>query len=68
MMATTAIQATPDAIRSGLYPMSRTLGIAVNKPINQPFSPALQAFIDFLLSQEGQSVVNEAGYVSLPHH
>jgi len=63
-----AIQATPEAIRSGLYPMSRTLGIAINKPIKQPFSPALQAFIDFLLSQEGQSVVNEAGYVSLPHH
>ncbi len=61
-----AIAPTLDAIRSGLYPMSRTLGIAVNKPGNQAFSPALQAFIDFVLSQEGQSVVNEAGYVSLP--
>ena len=60
-----AVAPTPDAIRSGKYPMSRTLGIAVNQPKNQPLSPALQAFIDFVLSPEGQSIVTKAGYVSL---
>ena len=61
-----AIAPTPDAIRSGQYPMSRTLGIAINQPINQPLSLALQAFIDFILSPEGQGIATKAGYVSLP--
>jgi phosphate transport system substrate-binding protein len=52
-------------IRSGHYPMSRTLAIAVNQPQNRPLSPALQAFIDFVLSPDGQSVVAKAGYVPL---
>ncbi len=61
-----AIAPTPEAIRSGQYPISRTLGIAVNRPMNQPLSPALQAFIDFVLSPEGQGIVTKTGYVSLP--
>ncbi|MFA5923854.1 MAG: substrate-binding domain-containing protein [Methylococcaceae bacterium] len=61
-----AIAPMPEAIRSGQYPMSRTLGIAINRSMNQPLSPALRAFIDFVLSPEGQSVVTKAGYVSLP--
>lgn len=60
-----AVAPTPEAIRSGQYPMSRTLSIAINQPINQPLSSALQAFIDFVLSPEGQSIVTKAGYVSL---
>ncbi|WP_161782391.1 PstS family phosphate ABC transporter substrate-binding protein [Methylobacter tundripaludum] len=61
-----AVAPTTDTIRSGQYPMSRTLSIAINRPKNQPLSPALQSFIDFVLSPEGQSVVTKAGYVSLP--
>ena len=61
-----AIAPTEDDIRSGHYPMSRTLSFAVNRPINQQLSPALEAFIDFAHSPEGQSVVTKAGYVSLP--
>jgi len=61
-----AIAPTPDAIRSGQYPISRTLGIAINQPGNQPLSPVLQAFIKFVLSPEGQSIATKAGYVSLP--
>jgi phosphate transport system substrate-binding protein len=56
---------TPDAIRSKQYPMSRTLGMVINRPMNQQLSPELQTFIDFILSPEGQSVVIKAGYVSL---
>ena len=63
---TLAVAPTTETIRSGQYPMSRTLGIAINRPMNQPISPALQAFIDFILSPEGQSVVTKAGYVPLP--
>jgi phosphate transport system substrate-binding protein len=61
-----AVAPASDAIRSGQYPMSRTLGIAINRPMSQPISPALQAFIDFALSPEGQRVATKAGYVSLP--
>lgn len=61
-----AIAPTTDAILSGQYPMSRTLSFAVNRPINQQLSPALEAFIDFARSPEGQSIVTKAGYVSLP--
>lgn len=61
-----AIAPTPDAIRSGQYPMSRTLGIAINRPIGKPLSPALRTFIHFVLSPEGQSIVTKAGYIALP--
>jgi len=60
-----AVVPTTEAIRSGQYPISRTLGIAINQPNNQPLSPVLQAFIDFVLSQEGQGIAIKAGYVSL---
>lgn len=63
---TLAVSPMTETIRSGQYPMRRTLGIAINRPINQPISPALQAFIDFILSPEGQSIVTKAGYVPLP--
>ena len=59
-----AIAPTADAIRSGRYPMSRTLAITLNHPENRPLSPALQAFIDFVLSPVGQAIVAKAGYVS----
>jgi phosphate transport system substrate-binding protein len=61
-----AVAPKPDAIRSGQYPISRTLGFAINRPRNQPLSPELRTFIDFVLSPEGQSVATKAGYVSLP--
>ena len=61
-----AVAPTIDAIRSGQYPISRTLGVAINQPNNQQLSPALRAFIDFVLSPEGQSIATKAGYVSLP--
>ncbi|MCL7423184.1 MAG: substrate-binding domain-containing protein [Methylobacter sp.] len=57
---------TPAAIRSGQYPMSRTLSIAVNRPSGQPLPPALKAFVDFVLSPEGQDIIAKAGYVPLP--
>ncbi len=61
-----AVAPTTDAIHSGQYPISRTLGIAINQPKNMPLSLALRAFIDFVLSPEGQSIATKAGYVSLP--
>ncbi len=61
-----AIAPTPAKIRDGQYPMHRTLSIAVNRPANRLLGPALKAFIDFVLSAEGQSIAVKAGYVALP--
>ncbi len=63
--AAPAVAPSPDAIRTGRYPVSRTLAMTVNQPENRPLSPALQALIDFVLSPEGQGIVTKAGYVAL---
>lgn len=63
---TPAIAPTPANIRSKHYPMHRTLSIAVNRPANLPLTPALQAFIAFVRSSEGQNVAKKAGYVTMP--
>lgn len=57
----------PDAatIRSGRYPLSRTLSIAYNLPPGREPGPALRAFLDFARSPEGQSIARKAGYVPL---
>ena len=60
----TCVEASPDTIASGEYPLSRPLFIYVN---NQKASEndALSQFVDFYLSDEGYSVVSEVGYVQL---
>ncbi len=57
----------PDAknIRSGHYPLSRTLAIAYNLPPDREISPALRAFLSFARSAQGQAIAIKAGYVAL---
>jgi phosphate transport system substrate-binding protein len=43
------------------YPLSRRLYLYVNKPPGQPLAPLPAEFLRFVLSQEGQRVVLEAG-------
>ena len=61
----TAIKPSPEAIRSGRYPLARSLSIAYNLPPQQDMSPLLQSFIEFVLSVEGQDIAARAGYVRL---
>jgi len=61
-----AIAPTPADIRSGRYPMRRTLAIALNQPTGRTPALAMQAFLDFVRSAEGQALASRAGYVSLP--
>lgn len=57
---------TPDTIGGGSYPISRSLYIYVNTA-KAAASPAIQAFVDFYVSDEGlQTSVSEVGYVNLP--
>ena len=52
---------TPENIRSGAYPIARNFYIAMRE---QPADAAVVDFIDFILSAQGQQVVEESGYLS----
>ena len=56
---------TADTIADGSYPISRSLYIYVNKG-NLADNPAIGAYVDLYLSDEGIASVAEAGYVALP--
>jgi phosphate transport system substrate-binding protein len=55
---------TPETIASGEYPISRPLFIYVNTD-RVAESPALEAFVDYYLSDSGMAAVEEADYVAL---
>jgi phosphate transport system substrate-binding protein len=54
-----------DTIADGSYPLSRSLYIYVNTA-KVTENPALKAFVDYYVSDEGIQAVNQAGYVDLP--
>ncbi len=49
-------------ITSGAYPFSRYLYVVVNKAPNEPLPVLERAFLQFILSDEGQAMVSENGY------
>lgn len=53
-------EATVDNIKSGTYKISRPFNIATNGKA----SDAAQDFMNFILSAEGQKVVEDAGYIA----
>jgi phosphate transport system substrate-binding protein len=59
------IAPTYDTISDASYPLSRSLYIYVNTA-KVAANPALKAFVDYYLSDEGIQAVNQAGYVDLP--
>jgi phosphate transport system substrate-binding protein len=58
------VEPTPDTIASFDYPISRPLFIYVNTGRMEQ-SPAVEAYVDFYLSEEGIASVSEVGYVAL---
>ncbi len=60
-----AIAPTAKAIRSGHYPLTRTLAIAYNLPPGREMAPSLRAFLDFARSAQGQAIAAKAGYAKL---
>lgn len=54
-------EATAENIKSGSYKVSRPFNIATKDATSE----AAQAFIDFIMSQEGQQVVAENGYIPI---
>jgi phosphate transport system substrate-binding protein len=60
------IAATPENAASGTYPLSRYLYVYINKHPNKELSPMDREFIRYVLSKQGQQVVEKDGYVPLP--
>ncbi len=59
------IQPTLDNVRNGRFPIARNLNlITADKPAGE-----VKQFIDFLLSEEGQQLVTDSGYIPIhsPH-
>jgi phosphate transport system substrate-binding protein len=57
---------TPANLRDGHYPFTRNLYIVVNKPPGQSLATLERTFLRFILSQEGQEIVEDNGYFSVP--
>lgn len=61
----TCIAPTAETIADRSYPYSRTLYIYVNNA-KAAENPAVQAYVDLYVSDEGLAEAGEAGYVALP--
>ena len=55
------VEATAENIKSGEYKVSRPFNIETNGEV----SDVAQDFIDYILSPEGQAVIEENGYISI---
>ena len=62
----TFVPATMDKALSGEYPLSRYLYVYVNKHPNRDMSPLEAEFVKYMLSEQGQKVVEKDGYIALP--
>ena len=60
-LAVDGAPATTEAIKAGEYKISRPFNIAVTENLSE----AAQDFIDFILSAEGQAVVEARGYIAV---
>lgn len=56
------VEATVENIKDGSYKISRPFNIAVSK---DGASELAQDFISFIMSEEGQAVIEEEGYISI---
>lgn len=57
--------ATGEAVNSGDYPLSRSLYLYVNRPPGRALPGPERAFLELVLSDAGQAVVEEIGFVPL---
>lgn len=55
------VDATVDNIKNGSYKIARPFNIAVKEGLNE----AAQDFISFIMSADGQAVIEENGYISV---
>ena len=63
---TSYVAATAENAATGKYPLSRYLYVYVNKHPNKDLAPMDREFIRYVLSKQGQQIVEKDGYVALP--
>jgi phosphate transport system substrate-binding protein len=59
-----AIPLTADNVKNRSYPLARDAYIYVNKAPGRPMDPKVREFIRFVLSREGQEIIQKAGVYS----
>jgi phosphate transport system substrate-binding protein len=59
-----AIPLTADNVKNRSYPLIRDAYIYVNKPPGRAMDPKVREFIRFVLSREGQEIIQKAGVYS----
>jgi len=62
----TAFEANYDNALSGDYPLARFLVVYVNKKPGQPLDALTLEFLKFVLTTDGQSIVEKEGYFPMP--
>lgn len=69
LLALNGVAPTKDTIRDGSYPIASEFYAVTASPIGQPAPEEsdedLATFLDWILSEQGQQIIEEAGYVSL---
>lgn len=69
LLAMNGVEPTKDTIRSGEYPIFSNFYAVTASPIGQPApeetNAELRAFINWILSEQGQKLIEEAGYVGM---
>ncbi|MBO5525358.1 MAG: substrate-binding domain-containing protein [Clostridia bacterium] len=57
------VAATAENVKNGTYSLSRPFNVVYNT--EKGLSPEVKAFLDFILSDAGQKIVSESGYVDV---
>ncbi|SDM91464.1 PstS family phosphate ABC transporter substrate-binding protein [Vreelandella arcis] len=61
-----AVMPSETTIQNGDYPLSRYLYVYINLPPGETLPAAEQAFLNMVISAEGQQITRAAGFVPLP--
>lgn len=64
--ASEAVAPTMESIAKRRYPLTRFLYLYVNKAPGRPLDPTLHAFLNYVLSRQGQARVAQFGAIALP--
>ena len=69
LLALNGVEPTKESIRSGEYPISSNFFAVTASPIGEPApeetNEDLRALIDWILSEQGQKLIEETGYVGV---
>ena len=69
LLALNGVAPTKETIRSGEYPISSNFFAVTASPIGEPApeenNEELRSFIDWILSDQGQELIEKTGYVGV---